>query len=384
MDPVENWLQRLRPTTARVSKCIWGQFIRWLQVNGGPFKEYSPSQLLEYQRAATSEHRYDLLDLTQRFILSQHGRKGTKMNKYIKVRSFFLHNRADLPGDRSFKIRGDESKVQGSLTVEQVRELILACNPMYHALILVMFQSGMGENEIIYWSRFGFKKLLKDLETNPSIVRVDLPGRKGNERPFYTFISGDALEAVKVCVNRIGRAADCIFPTSLGTSISYPALHSYWRDHLNRLGLWGVGDSKSYRSGKNSHEMRDLFRSQWAKSPAKPEVGEFFMGHNIDPLAYNKAWQDEKFYREEYLKALPYLQLLSSGRPYHQIDEGEVESLRKEVDQLRASRAEWAGQKEETEALKKRLEEMEVKVRNWQQISEDLEKVRQFIQMRKS
>lgn len=80
---------------------------------------------------------------------------------------------------------------------------------------------------------------------------------------------------------------------------------------------------------------------------AKPEIGEFLMEHIIDPLDYNKSWRDEKFYRDEYLKALLYLQILSSGRPFHQVSEEEVDALRQEVERLRAGRDERIRQLED-------------------------------------
>ncbi|MDQ1281259.1 MAG: hypothetical protein QG670_2524 [Thermoproteota archaeon] len=61
------------------------------------------------------------------------------------------------------------------------------------------------------------------------------------------------------------------------------------------------------------------------------------LGHIIDPLDYNKAWRDKRAYRDEYLKALPYLQIMNSGTPYHQVSEEEVEKLRSEVERLKKS-----------------------------------------------
>ena len=107
---------------------------------------------------------------------------------------------------------------------------------------------------------------------------------------------------------------------------------------MRRLGIGPKHLSpRKGRTGKSPHELRDLFRSQWAKSTAKGDVAEFCMGHMIDPLDYNKAWRDEKFYRDEYMKAVPYLQIMSSGQPYHMVGEEEIEKLRKEVAELRAT-----------------------------------------------
>ena len=129
----------------------------------------------------------------------------------------------------------------------------------------------------------------------------------------------------------------------------------------------GLGSGHGHQ-GKNLHELRDVFRSQWAKSPAKGEVAEFLLGHSIDPLSYNKAWRDLQFYRQEYVKALPYLQILSSGRPYHLVGEDEVKQLLHEVALIR-------GKRDDVELLKQRLEEVTEQMEGFRKITNTLLKM---------
>lgn len=136
----------------------------------------------------------------------------------------------------------------------------------------------------------------------------------------------------------------------------------------------------SGRTAKSPHELRDLFRSQWAKSPANQEVAEFMMGHMIDPLEYNKSYRDVDFYRHEYLKALPLLQIMSSPRPFGQVDEEEVDSLRREVEKLRTGKDDRL---KEVEDLRNRMADMEQQVQNWKQLSKDLEQLTRYVQARK-
>lgn len=335
---VENWVGKLKPSTAKMAAVHLRLFMRWLKTNGGSFKDFTPDQLVEYQKNADNSHKYDVLDLVQRHVLSMKGRKNSKDSRYNYLRSFFLHNRAELPRDRSFRVRGDEPEIRGDLTVEEARKVILSSSPLHQAIYVCMFQGGMGSHEVLYWNTHGLRKLEEDLQGSQGIIRVDLPGRKleENGRSFYTFLGGDALSALRKWMAERPKKSDVIFPTRYGAPLNYFTIQAYWRRRLRKLGIGpkNCGVRKGH-TGKSPHELRDLFRSQWAKSPAKPEVGEFCMGHMIDPLDYNKAWRDEKFYRDEYAKALPYLNLISSGRPFHQVDEDEVESLRKEVANLK-------------------------------------------------
>ncbi len=109
---------------------------------------------------------------------------------------------------------------------------------------------------------------------------------------------------------------------------------------LNRLGLVNRirNNKSSNRYGKNVHELRDVFRSLWEKSPATYSVAEYVMGHVVDPLGYNKAHRDENWTRKEYLKAVPYLNIISSGRAFGRVDESEVERLRLQIQQMEAEK----------------------------------------------
>ena len=134
------------------------------------------------------------------------------------------------------------------------------------------------------------------------------------------------------------------------------------------------GSGLGFRIGKGLHELRESFRSLWEKSPAKASVAEFVMGYVVDPLFYNKAFRDEKWVRGEYEKALPMLQIMSSGRPFGQIEEDELESLRAEMARLRA----WKDT--EVEALEDRVKDMEATIfRERKVIGEEKESIKELL-----
>jgi hypothetical protein len=58
------------------------------------------------------------------------------------------------------------------------------------------------------------------------------------------------------------------------------------------------------------------------------------MGHEVDRLEYNKAYKDERWVSREYEKAEPFLNLLSSPRPFGQVDEDELIYLQRQVKAL--------------------------------------------------
>jgi hypothetical protein len=102
----------------------------------------------------------------------------------------------------------------------------------------------------------------------------------------------------------------------VGTAIDYPDLQQYWFGKLRKLGYVkaraeGV-DPKRDRTGKNLHELRDIFRTRWHISGADPLCAEFHMGHTVDPLGYNKAMQNKDYTAEEYQVAEPILNIMSN------------------------------------------------------------------------
>jgi integrase len=144
----------------------------------------------------------------------------------------------------------------------------------------------------------GWESLKQQLDDKAHPIRIDLPGHKKarNVRAYHTYVGGDAIEALRNYVdNHRPKDAKVIFPNRFGRAISKNALYLYWLRHLRKLGLVSlpVNGVKNHRTGKNPHELRDVFRSQWEKSPTSGTAAEFFMGHNIDPLEYNKAYRDE-------------------------------------------------------------------------------------------
>jgi integrase len=338
---VENWLSRLAPTSRRASRGDLNLFMKWLQSEGGSFKDFTPDDLVKHQLEAGNGQRFDVVNLFERHILSMVGRRSTKKVRLAHLRSFMVHNRADVPSSR-FTIQADRPKVQGDLSPDEIRQIILSSNPMFAAIFISAFQAGMGAGQIIYWSNNGLEKLRKDLQGNPDVIRIDFPmGRKRNEEPYYSFLGPDSITKLRKWLEIRPDKGDSIFITKRGNPLGYFALSAYWNSHLRKTGIQTrkkggpKGERSSVRTAKNLHEMRDTRKSLWMKSDAKPVVCEFTMGHQTDALGYDKSWKDVKFYEDEFRKALPFLQILTGTKAYKLVAEDEVEGLRAEVQTLR-------------------------------------------------
>ncbi len=169
---VVRWLNRVAEGSYESYLGRFTLVYNWLGENGGEFADLSPDELVSYVRKSNKDEIYLLLDVIQEYINSLKGlRKSTKQGRYNAMRSFFAHNRAGLPKDPNFIIRGDFPPVEGTLTAENIRDIARASNPAYRAIFLCMFQAGLGREEFRYWNLNGWESLEKDLRerTNPSL-----------------------------------------------------------------------------------------------------------------------------------------------------------------------------------------------------------------------
>lgn len=343
-ETVERWLGRLAPSTARTSLVFLRKFMRWMGeekspgvLNGGRFAGYTPDELVAYQKEAENSQQYDILDIVQGYVGQLDLRVKSKKREYSALRSLFAHNRAVLPDDPTFRVRSRHTAVEGTLKLEEIRDMIVSFNKVYRAVFLCMFQGVLGLEEFDQWNRNGWEKLREDLRGDPELIMISFPsGRKLNPRAFYTLIGPDAIKALKDWIAVRPPDAEAIFVNQHGRPIVVHSARMYWLRHLEKLGFIErvKNGKKSNRYGKNSHEMRDVFRSQWEKSPAKGSVAEFMMGHQVDPLEYNKAFRDEEWVREQYLLALPMLQIMSSDTPFNRVNGKTVKRLEDKIAEL--------------------------------------------------
>ncbi len=358
---VENWIGRLSSSTERQNRSCINRFMTWLAENGGTFSDYAPDQLVLYQKEADNNHQYEILDLIQRYVGNLDLRASSKQRQYVGLRSLFAHNRAILPKDPTFTVKSNHLPVEGTLTAEEIRDMILSCNKLYRAVFLCMFQGGMGLDELKHWNHNGLSKLQDALRGNPEVIRVNLSGRKRkkNIKPFYTLIGPDATKALKEWMNVRPPHTDFIFTNQHGDPLSGQSIRYYWTRHLEKLGfIQRVRDGKNtHRYGKNPHEIRDVFRSLWEKTPAKGSVAEFMMGHTVDPLFYNKAFRDEDWVMEQYNLALPMLQIMSSDTPFGRVNGKTVTELLERIEQLEKKLRRANGMEERLMRIEKALAE---------------------------
>jgi integrase len=352
---VKVWLSRTAPSTALIYTYHFKNWLRWLGENGGEFAAMSPDELVAWQRSATREDEYRILDLIQAWVLGKNGqRKGTKENMFKAVKSFFMHNRAELPRDQSFKLRSEKPMVPNLLTVEEIRRVVLASNKTLRAAYMVMLGGGLDQESMVYWSNNGWPCLKKQLAEGKDPIKITIPGRKAtkNDGEFSTYVTGDALEALKTHVKDRGDGDGPIFSNQFGEPISKSSLSDYWTRKLKELGIISRSGVQVERYGRGLHNLRDVFRTLWSQSGAAGQIAESMMGHVVDKLGYDRSFENEDYVKDQLEAATPFLNILTRGEAYGQVDKDEVKRLRRELAEART------GQNSEVAALRKQVEEM--------------------------
>jgi len=380
---ISAWLNRLsKGTGERYLHYIYTYFM-WLRVHGGVFKDKSPEELLDLQEKATGRSAYQQLQCIQDWVQQKKARVKTKKLMYAALRSFYEHSHVPLPRDRRFQIKSELPPVTGLLTVDNLKKIILSCNPLYQAIFLTMYTSAMGEEEFTYFNEHCWPEIEPQLSQGKKRLKINLIGRKKrkNVRPFYTFIGRDAVEAMQRYLVERGpiKQGEAIFVNQRLVPVQKMDIQKYFRRHAFMSGVvkrytpkcpscngetrrvtrkFGVHkvfydcldcakrtpasevNEKFHgiRYGVNVHEMRDVFRSEWELSPAKTVVAEFMLGHGIDVNEYNKIMKLHPEWAEtQYALAEPYLNILSEDPRKVSVDN--VRELRKRLRQLLEERA---------------------------------------------
>ncbi len=378
---VRKWLGSIRGSTGKGYLWHLEAFMDWAKVNSPKFGSMSPDELVEYALDATPRQINELLDLKKEYLLSMEGRLNHKLNANKSITSFFMHNRVELPADKTLNLSGNTPKIEGSLTPEDVKRVVLSSNVVYQAVFLVMLGSGMGQAELVTWSNEGFKELKTQLDAKAELVRVSLHGRKGdrNNYNYTTFIGGDALDALKRYMAERDPQPGAIFLNTHHEPLTQVAVYQTWTHKLRRLGL--LPDGKGW-TGRNPHGLRDVYRTLWRRSGVEVAYAEYFMGHReaFDRFGYDKTGADVDELRKQYLKALPYLNIITGARPFKLYTEDDVENkLNERIKQLeeekRASelrqsvemdrvKAEMRAESESTyKKLEERIAEMDSKIK---------------------
>lgn|GEM_PF-5788747 len=350
---IKSWLENLQPKTQVLYGGFALKYFTWIKEEASePFKNKSPCELINLQDTCVRQReQFKQVDLLRKYLNQKDGTFNTKSLIKSAIYSFYASNRVPLPRDKNFKVKPTREGVNGDLTIEELKSIILSSNKLYQAVFTIMFQSGMGENEFLYFNTHSWPQVKEQLDEGKTLIRVDLPGRKHrNMKPrgrYFTFFGKDGIAKLKQYLEvrgkntRNGRTIErplptleeCIFVTERWEPLTEESISTYFKRHAIKLGIIKkVYGKKIIRYRAHAHEMRDTFRKEWNLTDAKQFMSEFFLGHSVDKNEYNKVFDMPDFAEEQYSIAEPYLNILAPlSEDPRVISKKDVRTLQKEL-----------------------------------------------------
>lgn len=327
---IKEWLENLKPKSQYQYLFYSYKYFKWIETQAPePYRGKTPEQLLDLQDASgkvSLRETFKQVKLLKKWLRDVNAAYKTKMLMKTTIYSFYGHNYVPLPKDLNFNVHADRASVNGYLTIEELKKIILSSNELYQAVFMVRFQSAMGDAELLYFNTHSWSQVKKQLEQGKQHIRVDLVGRKHRSlKPsgnYFTFIGKDGVTKLKDYLKYRAKLVkgkehapslnEAIFINEKLKPLRSQDSSGYFKRHAFRLGIIKKiykDDRARYRV--HTHEMRDVFRTEWNLTDAKPFMAEFFMGHAIDSNRYNKIMQRPEWAEEQYCLAEPYLNILS-------------------------------------------------------------------------
>ena len=295
------------------------------------------------QKNATGDDAYKILDLMETWISGLNRTVAGKRIAYQSVKSFFRHNRAELP-KASFKITSEKRVPPPQLQVEDIVRLAQTANVRDRSIILFKWQSLQDSARLAWIGKNSAEQIVKQIKKEIHPVRVDIPERKDNKKDYYTFIGRDAIDAlVKYFENERGwpKKGEAVWLNTQRKALSIQGFQAMWLSMCRRAGLvQKQRGEKGSRFGFNAHETRDLAKTTLHLNALGKgfdlDACEYWMGHTVDPLGYDKFYKDEKRMREQYLIAEEFLNIISKPTIPTQvgIQSDEIKQLQEQVNRL--------------------------------------------------
>lgn len=365
-DIVKKWAEDLSSSTAKNYVYYFLKYLEWVKEKG---YWSSAKEMIEDYKSRDLDDRYRHLDVLLEFIKSSNTGINDKKLRYCAVKNFYEYYRADLPKpskqDRLRAFRPSEMDKKRALLnkpvkVDEIKKIIIHAPQPYKAAFMVCFQGALGRSEYNQFNELVWKTIVDKLDEKGPI-KINMIRQKTSKldiKSYYTFLGGDAKILIKDWLNqRPETDSNALFVVYNRRKRKYvPLTGKRLADRLTEFGkkLGLIEDIGLNQYHLHLHEFRDLFKSLCTLSGVNPIASEFFLGHVIDKLGYDKSPEyDEEWFRNEYLKVEPKLNVLSgSGFDV----EKAKEEVKKEVGDLIIEL------KKENNLLKRKNEELEKKI----------------------
>lgn len=356
---VRDWIRSLNPK----SKSYAYYFLKYREyVTQQKFWTSAQAMLDDHTKcleAPEKKTKFKHLDIIIPYVTGKLTSKGDgagisdKRNTWFAIRSFYEFHRCELQSlrrtdsDKMFapsELDDERVSEERPLTLEEVHRLIMNAPIPYNAVLITMLQGAMAEEEFTQFNKRAWKQVINKLDDQiPTEVRLfrskTSRGSRGKLAKYFCFLSKDAKTAIKDWLTiRPKRAGRYLFVTwrkgggrSKKKGAWVPVTADLIGNMITKVGMRTRLITKGENGASNryhvhGHEFRDLFRTLCDLHGVKHVAAEFQMGHSIS--SYRKAHlYDVGFYRKEYQKVEPYLNIISNPTGLKSAEAMEEENL---------------------------------------------------------
>lgn len=235
-------------------------------------------------------------------------------------------------------------------TVELAKKVLAVLNQRDRAVCMCMLQSGQSIHQVLVDLNLQCEYVLGQIKQGRERIRVDFAERKGNNFPYHSFLSVDAITEVEKwlpkreqIIRGTGKGSELLFITELGDACMPKKWLVEYTHIMQRHGLWTGPLSV------RSHMFRKIFQSE-ASPPDRgisKEYVAFMMGHCSGTEVIKKQDMPGGVYdnapriyldvvEREYQKLEPYLNVYSgksgAGGALDELSSEDVAELRKLLD----------------------------------------------------
>lgn len=337
------------------------RFFRWLQIVKG--LDITPSVFLnthlKKRSGSTVEDRRWALQLALEYSRDNPNLKGKAAHYvysafFLPVKIFCDYHEAPLTSTNGFfPGRGRRKYKDKPFTVEFVKRLLALLSQRDRAICMAQIQSGQAISQILVDVNEQGKRIFQEIDAGRKRIRLDFAERKGNNFPYFSFISVDAIQEIQKwrieraqLLRKLGTDSPYLFITDSGQPLPPKQFHNNLRLMLIRHKLY------SGPLSVRSHGFRKFFEQE--SSPPDRGVSRsyvsFMMGHS------NGTGQDHRLdvvggvydptprvypdvVENEYAKLEPYLNIYSN--PHNQpatdeiISDEDMDTLRELLEEMK-------------------------------------------------
>lgn len=232
----------------------------------------------------------------------------------IKLAVSYVKSWLDINGVEIGKLPKPQGYVKYSVkafTNEEIRKMIDVADLQGKVIISILATSGMRIGTL---AKLKYKHVKEDLEAGrvPVCIHIKADETKGKYADYFTFINEEAVEYLKLYLERRRRGSESgkIPPEEINDEsplirdsrsrevkpVQEDSIYAYIHRLMQKAGIIRMGTKKRYEL--NVHSFRKWFKTQMTAKGVQPDYIEFMMGHVVS------TYQDVKSLGVEELRRI--------------------------------------------------------------------------------